>query len=150
MSQSTLLSSFLILTVSFLCSFDVSPPSLRPALERFSQFFVAPLFTPSCTERELKAVDSEHSKNLQSDMWRMYQLEKSLTKPGHPYGKFGTGNWNTLWEEVKKDGREPRDELLKWWNASYCAGRMKLVVLGKGEFETRLVAKEEEADSGLD
>ncbi|KAL7413771.1 Metalloenzyme, LuxS/M16 peptidase-like protein [Mrakia frigida] len=115
--------------------FDVSPPSLLPALERFSQFFVAPLFTPSCTERELKAVDSEHSKNLQSDMWRMYQLEKSLTKPGHPYGKFGTGNWNTLWEEVKKDGREPRDELLKWWNGSYDAGRMKLVVLGKDSLD---------------
>ena len=112
--------------------FACSPDALSGALSRFSQFFVAPLFDPSCTERELKAVDSEHSKNLQNDMWRGYQLEKSLVKPGHPYGKFGTGNWKSLWEDVKSRGGEPRDELLAWWNANYCAGRMKLVVLGKG------------------
>lgn len=46
-------------------SFDVSPGALLPALDRFSQFFHSPTFDPSCTERELRAVDSEHSKNLQ-------------------------------------------------------------------------------------
>ena len=28
------------------------------ALDRFSQFFISPLFNESCTDRELKAVDS--------------------------------------------------------------------------------------------
>lgn len=111
--------------------FSVSPSSLPGALERFAQFFTSPLFDPSCTERELRAVDSEHSKNLQSDMWRMFQLEKSLSRPDHPYSKFGTGNWQTLWEDVKAQGKEPREELLKWWKAMYSANRMKLVVLGK-------------------
>ena len=34
-------------------------------MDRFSQFFVAPLFTESATDRERNAIESEHSKNLQ-------------------------------------------------------------------------------------
>ena len=37
------------------------------------QFFIAPLFTEAATARELNAVHSEHSKNLQNDSWRFYQ-----------------------------------------------------------------------------
>jgi hypothetical protein len=33
----------------------------------------------------------ENDKNLQSDPWRIHQLEKSLTDPKHDYSKFGTG-----------------------------------------------------------
>ena len=40
----------------FFC--DVAHGYLRGALDRFAQFFVAPLFTESATERELKAVDA--------------------------------------------------------------------------------------------
>ncbi|KAI9920702.1 hypothetical protein PsorP6_000047 [Peronosclerospora sorghi] len=45
---------------------------LADALDRCAQFFVAPLFTPSATERELQAVNAEHSKNLQNDALRLY------------------------------------------------------------------------------
>ena len=58
---------------------------------RFSQFFHEPLFTPSATEREINAVNSENDKNLQNDSWRIHQLEKSLAKPTHDFYKFGTG-----------------------------------------------------------
>jgi len=49
--------------------FDVAPNALEGALDRFSGFFIEPLFNEDCTEREIKAVDSEHKKNLQNDMW---------------------------------------------------------------------------------
>jgi secreted Zn-dependent insulinase-like peptidase len=49
--------------------FDVSADALEGALDRFSGFFFEPLFNEDCTEREIKAVDSEHKKNLQADMW---------------------------------------------------------------------------------
>jgi insulysin len=45
--------------------FTVGPPALAGALERFAGFFHSPLFAPSCTARELLAVDSEHKKNQQ-------------------------------------------------------------------------------------
>ena len=36
-------------------------------------------------------MNSENDKNLQSDSWRFYQLDKSLANPDHDYSKFGTG-----------------------------------------------------------
>ena len=58
----------------------MSSDHLEGALDRFAQFFIAPLFNESGTERELLAVDSEHKKNLQSDNWRIHQLERDLSK----------------------------------------------------------------------
>ena len=76
--------------------FNVSTSALRGALERFSAFFHSPLFAPSCTVRELNAVDSEHKKNHQSDIWRIFQVNKHLSKEGHPWRKFGSGNKESL------------------------------------------------------
>ena len=70
--------------------------SLDGALARFSAFFKTPLFTASCTERELNAVDSEHKKNLQNDTWRMFQLSKFLSRADHQWRKFGSGNKESL------------------------------------------------------
>ena len=52
--------------------FQVSNSALYGALDRFAQFFIDPLFDSSCTEREMKAVDSEFNMNLQSDFWRKH------------------------------------------------------------------------------
>jgi insulysin len=81
--------------------FKVNTDSFAGALDRFSGFFHSPLFSPSCTLRELNAVDSENKKNLQHDMWRIFQLNKHLSKPGHPWVKFGTGNKKTLTEAAR-------------------------------------------------
>lgn len=115
--------------------FDVSPDHFEGALDRFAQFFLEPLFDPSCSEREIKAVDSEHKKNLQSDMWRGFQLDKSLSDPSHPYSHFGTGNYQTLWEDPKSKGVDVRDELLKFHDQYYSANVMKLVVLGREDLD---------------
>lgn len=42
------------------------------ALDRFCQFFRTPLFTESATEREINAVDSEHSMRISDDGRRSY------------------------------------------------------------------------------
>lgn len=62
---------------------------LEGALDRFAQFFIAPLFTDSATDREINAVNSEHEKNLATDVWRIRQVNKALADPTHPYSKFG-------------------------------------------------------------
>jgi len=38
--------------------FDVTPANFEEALDRFAQFFISPLFTADCAQREMKAVDS--------------------------------------------------------------------------------------------
>lgn len=54
------------------------------ALLRFGSFFGGPLFTESATGRELNAIDSENSKNLQNDIFRLYELEKDRVNSDHP------------------------------------------------------------------
>ena len=76
--------------------FEVNAAHLEPALDRFSQFFVCPLFEADALDREKKAVDSENSKNLSNDFRKLYQLSKHLSNPHHVIHKFGTGNYETL------------------------------------------------------
>ena len=108
-----------------------SSSPLYGALDRFAQFFIAPLFLSSTLDRELKAVDSENKKNLQSDNWRLSQLSKSLSSKKHPYHHFSTGNLETLRDEPRKRGVDVRKEFIEFHDKHYSANRMKLVVLGK-------------------
>ena len=64
--------------------FDVQPSALRGALERFAQFFVAPLFTADALEREVQAVDSEFVGVQQSDHARLSQLMCHTVSPTWP------------------------------------------------------------------
>ncbi|KAI1610748.1 insulysin [Exophiala viscosa] len=104
---------------------------LYGALDRFAQFFVKPLFLENTLDRELRAVDSENKKNLQSDAWRLSQLVKSLSNPHHPYNHFSTGNLQTLRDEPEKRGVKIRDEFIRFYEQHYSANQMKLVVLGR-------------------
>ena len=114
---------------------DLTPP-LYGALDRFAQFFIAPLFLESTLDRELRAVDSENKKNLQSDPWRMQQLIKSLSNPKHPYHHFSTGNLKTLRDDPQARGLNVRDEFMKFHDTHYSANRMKLVVVGREPLDT--------------
>ena len=104
---------------------------LYGALDRFAQFFIAPLFLSSTLDRELKAVDSENKKNLQSDAWRLSQLNKSLSSPKHPYHHFSTGSLETLRDEPRKRGLDIRNAFIDFHRKHYSANLMKLVVLGQ-------------------
>lgn len=116
--------------------FEVGVDHLEGALDRFAQFFVDPLFLESCKERELRAVDSENKKNLQNDTWRLYQLEKGLCNPRHPYHKFSTGNLETLKFHPESEGVDVRERLLEFYSSHYSANIMKLVILGREPIET--------------
>uniref|UniRef100_A0A1I8Q5M0 Insulin-degrading enzyme n=1 Tax=Stomoxys calcitrans TaxID=35570 RepID=A0A1I8Q5M0_STOCA len=115
--------------------FYVAPDKLDGALDRFAQFFIGPLFTPSATEREINAVNSEHEKNISSDEWRIKQVHRHLAKTGHAYKKFGSGSKRTLYEIPKQQNIEVRDELLKFHKEWYSANIMSLAVIGKDSLE---------------
>ena len=114
--------------------FDVTHPFLlgaEGALDRFAQFFTAPLFTATATDREMKAVDAENSKNLQSDVWRLMQLFRSGARATHPLSKYGTGNLQTLQATPAETGVDVRAALLEFHGKYYSANMMRLVVLGR-------------------
>ncbi|KAJ2878372.1 metalloprotease, partial [Coemansia aciculifera] len=115
--------------------FEVTYDALEGALDRFSQFFIDPLFTEDCTDREVRAVDSEHKKNIQSDMWRQYQIEKELSNPNHPFSMFATGNQATLSGAATELGVDLRGKLLEFHAKYYSADIMKLVVVGRDSLD---------------
>jgi insulysin len=91
-------------------------------------------------------VDSENKKNQQSDVWRIFQLDKGLSKAGARWSKFGSGNWRSLMPYIKLEdaiaenahddggegGREVRRILLDWYEKHYSANVMTLAVCGRG------------------
>ena len=103
---------------------------LEEGLKRFASFFTSPLFTQSATSRELNAIESEHSKNLQSDIFRLYQIEKGRANQDHPFSKFFTGNKATLLDDTKKKGIDLREELIKFYSAYYSANQMSFAIVG--------------------
>jgi insulysin len=102
--------------------FAVRHEAYEGALDRFAQFFIGPLFTPKYTEREVKAVQSEHKKNLMNDGWRFHLLIRRFFKPEHAANHFGTGNDETL--AGVTDG-----ELRAFYNKYYSANVMSLCML---------------------
>ena len=108
--------------------FEIRHEAFAGALDRFAQFFIAPLFSPKFTEREMNAVNSENQKNLENDGWREYQLRNTLYRAGHPAHHFSTGDRNTL-------GGTTREEVLAFYLAHYSANRMTLALTGRASLD---------------
>lgn len=103
--------------------FEINHTAFDGAIDRLSQFFVSPLFTEEYTEREMRAVHSEHQKNLENDSRRKWQVQRTLYRENHPAHTFATGSLETLRETT-------REELLDFHRQQYSANRMSLVLLG--------------------
>lgn len=108
--------------------FDVRADALEPALDRFAQFFVAPLFTPEYVTRERNAVHSEYSARIKDDMRRSFDALREIVNPAHPAAQFSVGSLETL---ADRDQDAVRDDLLDFYRTHYSSDNMALVVLGK-------------------
>ena len=104
--------------------FEVNHDGLPEALDRFGQFFIAPLLSYEYASREVQAVHSEHQKNIPEDNWRLVQLRRSLLRSDHPASKFHTGNLETLKGTTEK-------ELQDFFHDYYGPERMALCVVSK-------------------
>lgn len=116
--------------------FEISHDAFEGAVDRFSDFFKAPLFDPQFAGREVNAVSSEHDKNKRSDGWRASYVKDLISEPGHPMRKFGTGNTETL-------AGDNRPALLAFYKKYYAASNMKLAVISSMSLDaqTALVKK---------
>ena len=107
--------------------FDVTPNVFDKALDRFSQFFTAPLFNAEALDKERKAVNSEYKMKINEDARRLYQVQKETINPKHPFAKFSVGNLDTLGD---RPGSSIRDEIMAFHSREYSADLMTLTVLG--------------------
>ncbi len=111
--------------------FECAPHAFEAALDRFAQFFIAPLMKPDALDREVLAVDSEFSGVLQNDSCRLAQVRavSGPIPPSHPAAKFGWGNRKSLKDDPAERGIAVRDYLLKHYREHYRADRMNLVII---------------------
>lgn len=107
--------------------FDVNAAQLEQALDRFAQFFVAPLFNAEYVSREVNAVHSEYRARIKNDRRRYYDAMREIIDPWHPQSNFTVGSLETL----LKNGEEPlRQALLSFYQRYYSANIMRAVVSG--------------------
>jgi len=113
--------------------FDVGKQHLRAALDRFGQFFIAPLFADAYVDRERSAVDAEFHTKKEDDAWRNMETMKRIMNPRHPFSRFTIGNLATLSDGEGADARmgSVRADLIAFYRRYYSANLMALVVLGK-------------------
>ncbi len=71
--------------------FDIQRRHFKPSLDKFANFFVAPLLSETCVDRELEAVHSEFELAKANDSWRLDQVIASQAKESSPYRTFGCG-----------------------------------------------------------
>jgi len=77
--------------------------------------------------KEINAINSENEKNLNNDLWRQYQLIKTMSNSEYSFHKFSTGNNETL-RMISPDSLNKR--LIDFFNKNYITTNMRLVVLG--------------------
>ncbi|QKF93736.1 peptidase M16 [Fadolivirus algeromassiliense] len=103
--------------------FQVLNEYFNDAIDIFSSFFIHPLLSKNAIDREIKAVNSEHKKNLTFDSARTSSILKEFVTNDHPYFNFGTGNSDTLTKP------HIRDQLFELYNKYYSSNLMNLVIL---------------------
>ncbi len=108
--------------------FAVDKDYLKPALDRFGQFFISPSFTAQYVEREKNAVHSEYQSKKKHDGWRALSVRRQVANPAHPFAKFAVGSLETL---ADRDTGKVRDDLIAFYKRHYSANIMALAVLGK-------------------
>ncbi len=108
--------------------FDIDAAHLVPALDRFSQFFVAPRFDAAYVDRERHAVESEYRLKIKDDSHRAWDVLRELVNPQHPLSQFSVGDLTTL---ADRPQRSVRDDLIAFYQRYYSANLMTLVVVGR-------------------
>lgn len=105
--------------------FQIDANAFEGALDRFAQFFIAPLFTEKYVDREKNAVHSEYFTRINKDQIRNLEVFENVINPEHPGYKFNAGNLDTL---ADKPNEKARDVLIDFYNKYYSADHMTLVL----------------------
>ncbi|MFW6345268.1 MAG: insulinase family protein [Halomonas sp.] len=108
--------------------FDIDPAALEGALDRFSQFFVSPLFNADQLESERNIVHSEYMARIRDDGRRENDVLNELLNPQNPTTGFSVGSRETLADPA--DG-EPslRERVIDFYERYYDANVMHLALV---------------------
>ena len=108
--------------------FQINAAKFDEALDRYSDYFKAPLLDPQYADKERNAVNSEWSMNKSQDNWIIHTLDGVTGNPANPLSRFSIGNLETL---VDKNDSKLQDEVKSFYNRYYSANNMRLTLVGK-------------------
>jgi len=100
--------------------FQCNNEGIEIACDCFSEFFKSPLFDKSSVGREINAINSEHSKNLESYIFRLRHFMNSKSKKDSILNKFYTGNLKSFNKDVRKDMLELYNKYYVSENITIC------------------------------
>lgn len=107
--------------------FEINNNALPEALDRFADFFKAPLFTPEYVEKEVNAVNSEWSMQRANDGFIMFALNNITLNPAHPIARFRIGNNESLSD---KESSKLLPTMVEFYQRYYSANLMTVAVTG--------------------
>lgn len=107
--------------------FEVNNNALPEALDRFSDFFKAPLFLPEYVEKEVNAVHSEWSMQRANDGYILFALNNLTLNPEHPIARFRIGNNESLGD---KENNLLLPTMLAFYQEYYSANLMTAAIAG--------------------
>jgi len=113
---------------------EVSHAGFDEGMDRFAQFFIAPLFKPEMVGRELNAVNSEHEKNVPDQFRQTWEIMRGTAKNSSVVSHFYTGTK----ESLHHGDNTTVAALKKYHEENYCAPRMHLVMVSKKTLEEQL------------
>lgn len=101
---------------------NVNDEHLEEIIDIFSQFFISPKFDKDSVSREINAVNSEHNKNMNNDIWIRKQIIKNVSKNMSPINRFSTGNLDTL----QKD--DIREKMIEFYKKYYTSNNITITI----------------------
>ncbi|MGQ7261125.1 insulinase family protein [Vreelandella sp. V005] len=108
--------------------FDIEPSALPGALDRFSEFFLSPLFNADHLESERNIVHSEYMARIRDESRRENDVLNQLLNPENPTTGFAVGSRKTL--ASPPEGETPlRERVIDFYHQHYDANVMNLAIV---------------------
>lgn len=103
-------------------SFTLPGEGFEGALERFSRFFIDPIFSLASINREMHAVDHEFQDCAEDNIQKFMRVFKAIGNPFHPNAIFSCGNLTSL-------SQISQIAIKQWYADHYVGLNMNLVII---------------------
>ncbi|MCH4810582.1 insulinase family protein [Vreelandella neptunia] len=108
--------------------FDIEPSALPGALDRFSEFFLSPLFNADHLESERNIVHSEYMARIRDESRRESDVLNQLLNPDNPTTGFAVGSRETLASPPEGEATL-RERVIDFYHQHYDANVMNLAIV---------------------
>ncbi|SES06428.1 Secreted Zn-dependent peptidases, insulinase-like [Vreelandella subterranea] len=115
--------------------FSIEPSAFEGALDRFSAFFVSPLFNADKLESERNVVHSEYVARRRDEGRRENAVLNQLLNPDNPTTQFAVGNRETLANPPEGEATL-RERVMAFYQRHYDANVMNLAVVAPQSLDT--------------